>query len=225
LGQLYVAKEVLAFLTGLDQDIILDDTDAAPVDIDPLENYQSMIGARPDILAAKKNVEAFKSNVSIAKGAHLPSADLLGNYYPQRPDLQKNGNWDVEIALTLPIFAGGIISSDVKIAKSQERQSEIQLSQVQRLALQDVRSLYHNLKSDLFQLMSLQDAFTIAEKNYKANIKDYNLGLVTNLDVLQALTAYQDTQRSLEKIRYLAKIDYNRLEASVANRLDLMKSR
>jgi hypothetical protein len=42
--------------------------------------------------------------------------------------------------------------------------------------------------------------------------------------VLQALTAYQDTQRSLEKIRYLTKIDYNQLEAAAALRLSLMKN-
>jgi len=61
------------------------------------------------------------------------------------------------------------------------------------------------------------------KKNYKANVQDYEYNLVTNLDVLQALTAYQDTQRSLEKIRYQAKIDYNQLEASVAHHLSWME--
>ena len=223
LGQLYVAKEVLAFLTGLDQGIQLDDTDVAPSNIGSLDSYQSDLDARPDIIAARKNVKAFKSNVSVAKGAYLPSVDLIGNYYVERPDLHANGKWDVEIAVTLPIFTGGTISSNVKTAQSQKRQSEIQLSQVERLALEEIRSLYHNLKADLAQLAALQEAFDLAEKNYQANLKDYELNLVINLDVLQALTAYQDTQRSLEKIRYLAKIDYNQLEAATAHRLYLMK--
>jgi len=224
LGQLDVAKEVLAFLTGLDQDIQLDDSDEVPSAIGLLNSYQSDLNARPDIMAARKNVEAFKSNVSVAKGAYLPSMDLIGNYYAERPDLHKNGAWDVELAVTLPIFTGGIISSNVKTAESQKRQSEIQLSQVQRLALEEIRSLHHNLKADLAQLAALQDAFNIAEKNYEANVKDYELNLVANLDVLQALTAYQDTKRSLEKIRYLAKIDYNKLEAATARRLSLMEA-
>jgi outer membrane protein len=223
LGQLNVAKEVLAFLTGFDQDIPLDDTDEIPLTIGSLESYQSEISARPDIKAAQKNVEAFKSNVSVAKGAYLPSADFIGNYYVERPDRHQEGAWDVGITVTLPIFTGGIISSNVQIAESQKRQSEIQLSQVQRLALEDVRSLYHNLKADLAQLAALQEAFNIAKKNYEANVKDYKFNLVTNLDVLQALTAYQDTQRSLEKIRYLVKIDYNKLEAAVAHRLTFME--
>jgi outer membrane protein TolC len=91
------------------------------------------------------------------------------------------------------------------------------------MALEEVRSLYHNLKSDMAQLAALQEAFDTSENNYKANVKDYELNLVSNLDVLQALAAYQDTERSLEKIRYLTKIDYEKLEASVAHRLSLME--
>ncbi|MBN1255085.1 MAG: TolC family protein [Deltaproteobacteria bacterium] len=222
-GQLNVAKEVLAFLTGLDPDLPLDDTDVVPVSLESLESYQAEISARPDIKAAQKNVEAFNSKVSVAKGAYLPSADLIGNYYIDRPDRDQKGTWDAQIAVTIPIFTGGIISSNVQTAKSQKRQSEIQLSQVQRLALEDVRSLYHNLEADLAQLEALEEAFVIVKKNYEANVKDYQFNLVTNLDVLQALTAYQDTLRSLEKIRYAVKIDYNKLEAAVARRLNLME--
>ena len=222
-GQLDVAKEVLAFLTGLDQGIPLEDADAMPLDIGAWDLYQAGLAQRPDILAATKNVEAFKAGVEVAKGASLPSVDLIGNIYAQRPDLHQNGIWDVEIAVTLPIFTGGIISANVKTAESQRRQSEIQLSLVQRTALEEVRSLYHNVKSDTAQWTALQAAFDLSEKNYQANVKDYEHNLVTNLDVLQALTAYQDTERSLEKIRYLLKVDFNQLEAAAARRLSLME--
>jgi outer membrane protein len=223
LGQLNVAKEVLAFLTGLDQEIQLADTDQVPSEIGSLDSYQSGLNARPDVMAAMKNVEASKSNISAAKGVYLPSVDLTGDYYFDRPDLEKNGAWDAEIAVTMPIFAGGINKSNVKTAESQKRQSEIQLSQVQRMAGEEIRSLHHNLQADVAQLAALQEAFDISEKNYKANAKDYELSLVNNLDVLQALTAYQDTKRSLEKIRYLMKIDHSKLEAAAARRLSLMQ--
>ncbi len=221
-GQLDTAREILTFLTGYNQDIILDDTDQPPAKAEPLENYQSMLDARPDISAAKKNVEYFSSGVSAAKGERLPSADLLGDYNFPGKSRQDNGNWDAQIAVTLPVFSGGIISSDIKIAESQKRQSEQQLSLVRRLALEDIRTIYHNLQADIAQSAALKDAFDIAEQNYKANIKDYELGLVTNLDVLLALTSYNDTARSLEKIRYQTKIDYNKLEAAAAKRLNLM---
>ena len=159
----------------------------------------------------------------VARRARLPSVDLVGNYYADRPDLDKNGAWDVGLAVVLPIFSGGITSSKVKTAESQKRQGEMQLSLVQRMALDEVRSLYHNLKSDMAQLAALKEAADVSAKNYEAIAKDYELNLVSNLDVLQSMTAYQDTVRSMEKIRYLAKIDYNKLEAAVARRLSLMK--
>ena len=223
LGQVDLARDVLTFLTGLDRDVPLDDTEAVPSQSGTLAAYQSRIPARPDVVAARKNVEASQSGISVAKGAYLPSVDLTGNYYFQRTDPQGSGAWDVGIAVTLPIFSGGIISADVKIAESQKRQSDAQLSQVQRLALEEIRSLYHNLDADLAQIRAFQDAFRLAEENYKANVKDYEFGLVSNLDVLQAQSAYQDTERSLERTRYQAKIDFHQLEASAANRLALME--
>lgn len=90
------------------------------------------------------------------------------------------------------------------------------------MARQEVRSLYFSYKSDLAQTQALEEAYAIAKQNYDANARDYQSNLVTNLDVLQALSSYQDTQRSLEKIRYLVMTDYNKLEASVARRLALM---
>jgi outer membrane protein len=218
LGQLDVAKALLAFITGLEPEAIsLADTEQLPTDIPSLESYQLELNSRPDIIAAKKNLQAFKSNVSVAKGASLPTVDLLGNYYVERPDRHENGDWDAELSVTLPIFSAASISSDIHTAESEKRQSEIQLSLVQRMALEEIRSLYHNLKSNIAQLKALQEAFEIAEKNYNANAKDYELNLVTNLDVLQALTAYQDTKRSLEKVNYLTKINYDQLQAATAH--------
>jgi outer membrane protein len=222
LGQLHVAKEVLAFLTGLNGELQLDDSDKAPLNIEPIDYYQAKIDARPDVLAAIKKLEAAKSNVSIAKGGHLPSADLTGNYYAQRNDINENGHWDAQITVTLPIFSGGIVSSNVRTAQSQKLESELQLSQIKRLAEQDIRSLYYNLSASIVQLAALQQAFNLSQENYRANVKDYEFGLSTNLDVLQSLTSYQETERSLEKARYAAKINYNQLAAAAAERLTLM---
>ena len=206
LGQLNVAGEVLAFLTGLEQNIPLTDTNDAPATIASLETYQACIKARPDVIAAEKNLEASESNITGAKGAYLPTADLTGNYYLDRPDMGKNGTWDAGVAVILPLFAGGVNISNVRTAESQKRQSEMQLSLVERMAVEEIRSLYHNLRSDIAQLSALQDAFDISEKNYKANVSDYERNLVSNL----------------EKMRYLVKIDYDTLEAAAAHRLSLV---
>jgi outer membrane protein TolC len=57
-----------------------------------------------------------------------------------------------------------------------------------------------------------------ARKNYETQQRDYRFGLVTNLDVLQALTVFQENQRALDRARYTAKLNYLRLQAAAVRR-------
>jgi outer membrane protein len=222
-GQLDAAQDILAFLTGVQHDAL---TETAEV-VDQAESMESYLGnldQRPDLQAAQKTVDMARSGVDIAKGGHWPSVDLLGDYYFARPSGSASQNipWDATIELTVPIFQGGVVSSQARAAESQVKQAELSYSLMKRTAEEDLRTDYHNLRSDLRQNASLQTALSLAEKNYKAEMQDYNYGLVTNLDVLDALSAYEDTQRSLDKARYATYTDFSALEAVSARRLDLV---
>lgn len=222
-GQLDAAQDVLAFLTGV-RHADLTETAQVPADAEALEAYTSHLDQRPDLQAAQKTVDMAKANVSIAKGGHWPNLDLLGNYYLLRPNgPSQKISWDAAIELSLPIFQGGVVSSQARTAESQVRQAELSLSLVRRSAEQDLSTAYHGLRSDLRQNTTLQDALDLSERNYKSELRDYNLGLVTNLEVLQALSAYQDTQRAIDKARFAALSDLSALEAISARRLDLVE--
>ena len=66
----------------------------------------------------------------------------------------------------------------------------------------------------------MEKATDATQKNYEAQRRDYRLGLVTNLDALQALTAFQENQRALDRARYAAKLNHLRLQAASARRPD-----
>ncbi len=57
-----------------------------------------------------------------------------------------------------------------------------------------------------------------AQTTTRLQRSDYRLGLVTNLDVLQALSAYQDNQQALDRVRYKVKLNYLRLQAAAVHR-------
>jgi len=220
-GQLRVARETLAFLSGLDAATPLQDSEPEPPGPAPLERYLAGVPTRPDVQASEKRLAAARENVTIAKGAHLPSLDLNGNYYFERPGYLDDINWDVQVALTIPIYSGGSLQSKVREAGSQQSQAELALSQVRRLAEQEIRSLYENLQADRAQVVALEKSTAAARKSYEAQSSEYRLGLVTNLDVLQALTAYQQNQRALDRARFTAKLDYLRLLAASGQRAGL----
>jgi outer membrane protein len=218
IGQVETTQEMLAFLTGLAPETEIADQTPWPAKVDPVDTFLSRLESRPDVLTAQKQIDATRANITIAKSGHWPTLDFYGNYYlnRQQGSTVNNVDWDAEVALTLPIFTGGITVSKVSEAESQVRQSELALRRIVRAAQQDIRDAYKTLQSDLAQVIALQDAVALSEKNYQAELKDYNYGLVTNLDVLAAMSSYQDSARALDKLKFSVLADYQHLEAVTA---------
>ena len=220
-GQLWSARESFRFLTGRDHETPLADAEP-PVPVSgPLPDISAFIKLseqRPDIKAELEREKATYEGIAIARGAHLPSVDLNGDYFLIRSGSLKDVNWDAQIALSLPIYAGGVIQSRVREAASLHRQEQLNLSRVRRTAEQEIRTQYEIFTADRAQLAALTEAVRIAHRNYRQQTEEYRLGLVTNIDVLQALTTFQESQRALDRARFSAQLDWVRLEASVARR-------
>ncbi|MBI3561191.1 MAG: TolC family protein [Gammaproteobacteria bacterium] len=214
LGQQHVARQVLAFQSGLSADTALRDVELPPDKLEPIAEYLANLPLRPDVLATDKRLLAAYEATNIARGGHYPSLDLNGNYYFERPGYLNDSKWDVQLALTIPLYAGGSIQSKLREANSQHSQAILAHSQTLRQAEQEIRSLYQSVSADLNQLSALNDATRLAKKSYQAQVQEYHLGLVTTLDVLQALSSYQQNQRALDRARYTAKSDYLQLLAA-----------
>lgn len=217
-GQLGTAREAFAFLSGLAATTSLRDVEVLPANLEPLDDYLARLEQRPDVIASRQRLSAAQENTKVARGAHLPSLDLNANRYLERTGNLKDSSWDVGVALTVPIYAGGLLQSRVSEAVSQSTQAELSASQVSREAEQEIRTVYQNVVFDRSQLGALDKATDSARKNYEAQRRDYRLGLVTNLDVLQALTAFQQNQLTLDRARYTLKLDYLKLQAAAVRR-------
>jgi outer membrane protein len=217
-AELSAAREVFAFLSGLPASTPLQDAEPMPTEPGALDAYLARLVLRPDVKAAQQRLAAAQENISVARGAHLPSLDLNANRYLERTGSLENVDWDVQLALTVPLYAGGSVQSRVREAQSQSTQAELGVSQVQRQAEQEIRSLHQGVVLDRSQLDALQMATEAARKNYETQQRDYRFGLVTNLDVLQALNVFQENQRALDRARYTAKLNYLRLQAAAVRR-------
>jgi outer membrane protein len=217
-AELATARDVFAFLSGLPESTPLHDVETLPVSHGALAEYLGRVELRPDVRAAQQRVTAAQENITVARGAHLPSLDLNANHYLERSGNLEDVDWDVQLALNVPIYAGGSLQSRVREALSQSTQAELEADRVRRLAQQEVRSFYQTTVLDRSQLSALEKSTASARKNYETQRHDYRLGLVTNLDVLQALTTFQENQRALDRARYTAKLNYLRLQAASARR-------
>lgn len=222
-GQLESAKDVLAYLTGWSRDTVLKDNEGedhgSELDI---TQYLAKLEDRPDVKAAIADKKAAKEGVPIARSGHLPSLDLVANNYFDRPGYPQGAqDWDASLVVTVPLFQGGVVSSQVRQAESAAAQAELVLSQTKRLAEQEIRTLYDAYSSDLKQIKKLQETADWSKKSADAQLKDYRHGLVTNLDVLQALTTSQDSQRALDRQKLAAKADAAKLQAAAMMRSEV----
>lgn len=220
-GQLHVARQAFAFLSGLDAQTGLQDGLPLPARLEPLSSYLAGIQQRPDVHAAQQRLVAASEGIAIARGEHYPSLDLNANYYLNRPGYLADSKWDVQLLLTVPLYAGGSIQSKVREAGAQRNQAELTQSQLLRQADQDIRAYYQSVESNLTQLQALATATAMSRKSYAAQLRDYKLGLVTNLDVLQSLTTYQQNQRALDRTRLTAKSNYLLLLVAAARAPDM----
>jgi outer membrane protein len=220
-GQLETAKEVLAYLTGWNRSVLLEDKEQAMTHLEPVEAYLEKLEQRADVKSAIENVNAYAEGVPIAWGQHLPNADVIGDYYLQRPGVLSDVNWDVKLVLSLPIFSGGVVQSQVRQANSVARQYISTLSQTRRTAEQEIRTFYDTLSADTNQLQKLAELVEVSKENSETEVKYYRNGLVTNLDVLTAITTYQDAKRQLDHQKYTVRLDSVKLQASIGQRKEL----
>lgn len=215
-GLVSVARDLMAFLTGLPRDSQYQNPPPFAMAVEPLETCLGRLGGRPDIAAARAQAEANREAVGIAGGGHWPEVDASGNYYLYEQGVSPEDAWDAQVALTLPLFQGGAVSARTKEAQAQFRQSELTLRRLTRLAEQEIRSEYATLQSALAQRAAWEKASGLAHKNYLAVLREYNLGLATNLDVLKALADDQDILRSADRSGFAVWIAFSRFQAAAA---------
>ncbi len=183
------AREVLTFITGLDKDIPLVDTAALPARPGDLKTYLEASRKRPDILAQQDAVDTARAGVAVARSGHFPQWSLQANYYDHtRTGVQEPITWDVLAMVDVPIFSWGQVQSSVRQALSVQRTAELMLQRLQRQTDTDVRSAWENLRASLNVFDLYDKSASLAERNYALQSRDYRRALVSNLEVLQALS-------------------------------------
>ena len=211
-------RENLSFLTGLSPLVSIHDPLLKQINADsPLPElavYLQKMEERFDIKADAERRNAASESVRIARGAHFPEIDLSANYYLERSGALEAAKWDVQIELTLPIYSGGVTQSRVREAGSVLSQSEYSLAGTRRRAHQEITSLHQEWGLTRTRLKTLTEALTLAERNYAEQTREYRLGLVTNLEVLQALTTRAEITRSVDQTRIELKLLLERLKAA-----------
>lgn len=199
-------------VAGIARNEILKDTYSLPTKLPNLQEYLRTSSTRSDLVTIHHQYLAAEEQVAIARGSILPAVDLNGNYWIKRPGVVKDVSWDVSIVATMPIFNGGIRRSQIRQAQAARHQAEMTHLQQKEIVAADVESLYERVRIGKERIDALESAQMLSAKTAELFQKDYKLGLTSNLEVLQAISQAQESQRLLDLAKLGLKADFVRLE-------------
>ncbi|HOW27693.1 MAG TPA: TolC family protein [Elusimicrobiota bacterium] len=196
----FLGREVASFR-------LKDDGVPGPSTEAALETYLEKLGRRSDIEAARQRVRAQRSRIRVTRGDLWPSLNLDGSWYVSRSGSLSDSRWDASLSLDLPLFRGGVVRSRVREETSRLREAENELALRVRDAAAEIRRLYQAYLSAVRQVAAYQESYAKAEKSYRLQQRDYRLGLVNNLDVVQAMVVMSDAKRYLDRALVQVKTD------------------
>ncbi len=184
----------LPAVAGLPSHTTLKDSVKEPSEVAPLETYLDLKN-RGDVLSKMEAVESARKVRAAAWSAHFPTLDAEGNYYVKRSGNLKGVDWDLSLNLEVPIFSGGSVLARRQQADEQVFQRQKEYEQSILDSRKEIESLYHRVQSLKSQVTTLKRAAEETKSSYLEQNRDYQRGMVTNLEVLEALSTYIDTQK------------------------------
>lgn len=165
-----------------------------------------LLQRRPDLAAARSQLEAAQARVGVAQAAWWPSLSLTaqgGGASSELSNLLKRGasTWGVGLLAALPIFDGGARQAGVDAATAQLDGAAIAFREQFLLALKDVEDQLGALA--LLQQQGEANARAVAAAGQALKLSDtrYRNGLVSQLELLDARRSELANRRAALQVR------------------------
>jgi len=159
------------------------------------------------IEAQQYAVQAANKRISERKGAYMPQVSLTAqvqqtNLGFDNRFIDQNDISYLALDVTIPLYAGGSNRAAVSEAASQHRMAQSELQIVELEATQRVRSAYLQVAAAENFIAAARKLLESATLSSTAMQQGFNLGVVTSVDVLNALRDQFGAQRDLQTARY-----------------------
>jgi len=162
----------------------------------------------PQIRKAQYGLEIAQLETERARAAEGPTVDLVGSVGANRTagtattSPGNTANSLIGLQLRMPLYTGGATQNRIKETLSLEDKARNDLDSVRRGVAQNTRTAFLALKSGRAQVGALEAAESSTQLALEATQLGYKVGIRVNIDVLNAQTQLNLTQRDLARSRY-----------------------
>lgn len=170
-----------------------------------------LLNRRPDILSAEHLLKSANANIGAARAAYFPSISLTAAYNQASVDLgglvQGHGNsWNFSPKLDIPIFTGGRLDSNMKLAKAKKLEAIYSYERAIQNAFREVSDALAERRWTREQLTIQQETLEAQEARAEISKKRYDKGSASYLEVLDSERDKFTVEQGLVQIKraYLA---------------------
>jgi len=210
-SELSLAQEALRSVSGLDVGALftLDNEIAVPGVENSLQYWVQLARENNQMVQARKSaLRAAEKGISESKGLYMPTVSLIAQKRETNLGFDNALLSDVTdstvlgLDITIPIYAGGSNRARISEAVSRHSIAENELRQIELATGEIVRSAYLQAQSSATLTQAAQALVEATELSAQAMREGFELGTVTNVDVLIALRDQFQAQRELQRTRY-----------------------
>ena len=211
-GALDIAFEKLQSLTGQSHDELsgLKDsfiaTSPDPIDVESWVEFS--LANNFTLKASQLAHQAANATATAAKAQHLPKITISTDY--RKIDQQPVDNFygemseqtSVNLNLTMPIFSGGLTSSQARQSSFKAKAAKHNFIAAKRNTIQAARSTHQQVMTNIARVKARTQATKSAKSALKATQAGYEVGTRNIIDVLLAQRTVFQAKRNVASARY-----------------------
>lgn len=200
------------------------DIDGNLPSVDVSANQSTDITARPEYQILEGKSKLAHNQISLARSEYLPQVGLVGQY-GYANGVKLNGtklldswNFLVGLQVSIPIYDFGRRSSKINSARAKYEQAIAEQEDTNNKLVLDVMQSYNNLDEAVLERSLAETSVTSAEENLRSSRLQYEHGVETLSDYLEAQTLWLQANETLIDARnncYVKLLEYQKATGSI----------
>lgn len=160
------------------------------------------------LAAAKYSAKSAKDNINLQASGHLPVLSLTGSYNSQRVDTNNplvandTTGTNFGLALSVPMFQGGLVVAKTRQAKHQYESSFSKLDSGYRDIIVNIHVAYNSVIDGMSKIKADRQAVISSKQSLESTEAQFKVGTRTMVDVVNAQERLFLSQTQLSKDQY-----------------------
>ena len=168
----------------------------------------------PEIVIARKKVEAARGGLLEARSGYLPSvisSGLADKRQTQNNTTLRDEDYNASVRALQNLYTGGAVTNQVAIAKLLVEKQECELQEVRNKVAMDTRVAFYDLLLNRSKVSVRENSVRVLNEELKAQEERQRAGIVGNLNVGRAQVALSNEQPELANAKTQLTNSYLRL--------------